>query len=274
MCMKNVYSNFKFNGFTQVVLVSSVAYAAGVMTMVGSTVLVSTLSSAIAMSGPTYYMLPTPPQIKQPKPICNETEFHAHITEQPGNTLLMPSEQPKSDQSDGNQHPGYGVASFLSTVLSQLLAVCTMKSSVFSPLVKSRFGSSDNLSNYETETAIKSLNPRKFCAMGPCVSSNLGLCENITTIENPSTLAFGGHVTEDCMTDRTQLQCRSCEQRMEGERGQKLEPWPMSVKCCCASVDSVITANPVQVPVKDRFSDLSVGFVTSIDFLPLVAVCS
>ncbi|KAL5005648.1 hypothetical protein ScPMuIL_016806 [Solemya velum] len=98
---------------TQVVIVSSVAYLAAVLTMVGSTAIVMTLSPAIVAHGPISILPPEIPSLASP------------------NVPILELSPELLNTQDSAERPDIGPQPFSRTdsIISQLLAVVTLKNS-------------------------------------------------------------------------------------------------------------------------------------------------
>lgn len=272
---------------SKVILVSSLAYVAGLLTIVCSTILATTLSTGIVSLGSSLVLRPpSTPAVVPPitdieeSPLTHDMrEIDSFFTDilsnigagnsgvsvdvvlQPGNKSIQQS----TEHAVPNQ-----LRNYLNSLLPPLLALVSLKDSFidFVNAVRDR-----NTNNLDRPKNVKS-DLDEICSDGPCQQETWPGCWNTSDSSDLSHDYFGSHSfdsyfwndMESDQTDQPGKGCQNC-----GDMIKKLCPFKghcrelaaQNVRCCCSvkghysQTDRIDWFHPV-------FSELSsLGFMTN-----------
>lgn len=249
---------------------SIVTYLAGLLVMVGSTVMVTYMSTALVSIRPiSSQSLPT--HVETPVSISSQQQFN-NIYHRDGlptinecnETGTEPSLPGRMDRTSTGEVPDENSKeqTFVSNVLSQLLAVVTLKDSYlgFLRAVRDRY----MFSAGQTFCKRRGKKEEILCADGPCLQNARKSCENVTNCVTLST----GHCTR-CLNKR---QSGNDGTPTECIRQYPSDSYPtesaftsdvFGVRCCC-STGSYGSQQDLLDPgsLFQTFSDISLGFMT------------
>lgn len=231
--------NFISQEISKVVLVSSVAYLAGVLTMVGSTLLVSTMSTAVMVHGPAILTYPHP-SLPESVPRCLHGQCNK-TAEIPVDTVIVDSTRLEEMAKTTDRWSSDGL-SVLKNTIDGLLSLFTMVS-LRETFVKhctgnkpNRFHPSDN--GYSTKGL-----PNKTVAV------DYGNSGNVLGSDIQSGLS-------GCAS------CRKSDKSNGNKENRNLYHVLDNSRCV---VDyEVVYEGFKDLMLYDRFSDISLGFSTSL----------
>ncbi|KAJ8321064.1 hypothetical protein KUTeg_002651 [Tegillarca granosa] len=256
----------------QILAASIVTYLAGLLVMVGSTVMVTYMSTALVsvrlISSPSL-----PRLVDTPVSLSSQQEFNTiyHREDLPtinecNNTGTEQELPGRLDRSSTGEVPdaNSNEQTIVSNVLSQLLAVVTLKDSYleFLRAVRDRY----MFSAGETFSKRRGKKEEILCAEGPCLQNARKSCKNVT----------------NCVT-LSSSHCREClNKRQSGNDGtgtstgcfRKYPSGPhltesafsgigFGVRCCCSTGNYDSQQDLLnQGSLLLAFSDISLGFMT------------
>lgn len=235
--------------FFQVFLVSSVTYLTGILTMIGSTVLVT---AAMATLGPIILHSPTR---LTPLPITDVLP----ITEQTTEENVIEKEEPIPHV---DEQPSLSTKS-IDYLLAELMTVVSLPTA----FVKFWYSALDQLNSGISPSKINSHNiePPLMCSNGPCLQTANPNCHNITNSQVWESW-------DDCM------ECQNCQEdkqqklRFRDQDGSSFQSrisnvnnqcqkqtFDWAVRCCCKHGTDPDYTDTV---VRNTYADVLVGFNT------------
>ncbi|OWF43120.1 protein CNPPD1-like [Mizuhopecten yessoensis] len=235
-------ATFLSQEISKVVLVSSVAYLASVLTMVGSTLLVTTMTTAIMIHGPTV-LAPPLPNLPQAVPKC----LHGRCNETSFSVMESPVEDTVTVDANTPEHEGSRDRfSVLKNTVDGLLSLFTVVS-LRDTFAKHIYSTKDNKNTYD---------------------------QDLTHYPNPTETAqrpnksviteYGGLFHSDEQAQYRLHGCASCG-KCESNGNKESGHVQREVNPARCVVDrEIVYVGFKDLMLYDRFSDISLGFTTGL----------
>ncbi|XP_033728512.1 protein CNPPD1-like [Pecten maximus] len=236
-------ASFLSQEISKVVLVSSFAYLAGVLTMVGSTLLVTTMSTAVMVHGPTI-LAPPHPSLPQSVPKCLNSRCNKTASETAADTVTIDSNSPRHEETAKTTERGSEGLSVLKNAVDGLLSLFTVVS-LREAFVKYRTEDKQN-SHYQ------GLTDHEYSTKG-------------TRLPNKSvTIDYGNSLHSNDRVPYRLNGCASCEKRESNGNKQNRNVRMVSNQAQCVVDHEVVRVGFKDLMLYDRFSDISLGFATGL----------